>query len=166
MTDPTALPNFPPPADEHPVRGRVLDVLGDFGLAPNLDADGDVAFVANEQQLFLRSFEGQPSAIRVFGQWAIQDELKGDRLHLLEVCNEVSLNMNCVTTGIALETLVVSSEHLVPEGADLAQILTIAIQSVLQGVHIWHQRALGIDPNDPSEAPEAVPGDEVDGGQS
>src|SRR5215204_5054518 len=54
MTDPTSLPNFPPPADEHPLRGRVLDVLVDLGLRPNLDADGDVAFTANEQQLFIR----------------------------------------------------------------------------------------------------------------
>ena len=44
MTDPTSLPNFPPPADEHPLRGRVLDILVDLGLAPNLDTDGDVAF--------------------------------------------------------------------------------------------------------------------------
>ena len=38
MSDPTSLPNFPPPADEHPLRGRVLDVLKDLGLNPNIDA--------------------------------------------------------------------------------------------------------------------------------
>ena len=55
MTDPTSLPNFPPPADEHPLRGRVLDVLVDMGAQPNLDTDGDVAYQANEQTIFVRS---------------------------------------------------------------------------------------------------------------
>ena len=44
MTDPASLPNFPPPADEHPLRGRVLDVLQDLEVQPDIDADGDVTF--------------------------------------------------------------------------------------------------------------------------
>ena len=68
MTDPTSLPNFPPPADEHPLRGRVLDVLVDLGLQPNIDSDGDVAFTVNEQQLFIRCSEGEVEIMRVFGQ--------------------------------------------------------------------------------------------------
>lgn len=53
MTDPTALPNFPPPSDEHPLRGRVLDALQDLGIEPVIDSDGDVAFQVGEpsQQL-------------------------------------------------------------------------------------------------------------------
>ena len=60
MSDPTSLPNFPPPADEHPLRGRVLDVLKDHQLDPNIDADGDVAFMIGEppQQLFVRCQDG------------------------------------------------------------------------------------------------------------
>ena len=120
MTDPTSLPNFPPPPDEHPLRGRVLDVLVDLGLQPNLDTDGDVAFTVNEQQLFVRSSEGEVEIMRVFGQWQIQDDLLADRLHLHETCNELNLNMNCVKTGVAGSTLVVIGEHLVTPGADLS----------------------------------------------
>jgi hypothetical protein len=147
MTDPTSLPNFPPPPDEHPLRGRVLDVLVDLGLQPNLDTDGDVAFTVNEQQLFVRCTEGEVEIMRVFGQWQIQGELLGDRLHLHETCNELNLNMNMVKTGVAGSTLVVISEHLPTAGADISTLVQVSIQVILSGVHIWHQRVLGLDPN-------------------
>ena len=147
MTDPTSLPNFPPPANEHPLRGRVLDVLVDLGLPPNIDSDGDVAFTVNEQQLFVRCTEGDVEIMRVFGQWQIQDDLLGDRVKLFETCNELNLNMNTVKTGIAGTTLVVTAEHLVTPGADVSSLVQVSIQVILSGVHIWHQRVLGIDPN-------------------
>ena len=147
MTDPTSLPNFPPPANEHPLRGRVLDVLVDLGLPPNIDSDGDVAFTVNEQQLFVRCTEGDVEIMRVFGQWQIQDDLLGDRVKLFETCNELNLNMNTVKTGIAGTTLVVTAEHLVTPGADVSSLVQVSIQVILSGVHIWHQRVLGIDPS-------------------
>jgi hypothetical protein len=152
MTDPSSLPNFPPPPDEHPLRGRVLDVLVDLGLQPNLDADGDVAFSVNDQALFVRCSEGEVEVMRVFGQWQIQEGLLADRLHLHETCNELNLNMNCVKTGVAGSTLVVISEHLTTRGSDLSTMLQVAIQVILSGVHIWHQRVLGIDPNAEGDA--------------
>jgi hypothetical protein len=147
MTDPTSLPNFPPPANEHPLRGRVLDVLVDLGLPPNIDTDGDVAFTVNDQQLFVRCTEGDVEIMRVFGQWQIQDDLLGDRVKLYETCNELNLNMNTVKSGIAGTTLVVTAEHLVTPGADVSSLVQVSIQVILSGVHIWHQRVLGIDPN-------------------
>ena len=152
MTDPTSLPNFPPPPDEHPVRGRVLDVLVDLGLQPNIDADGDVAFTVNDQQLFVRCSLGDVEVIRVFGQWQVQEDLLGDRLKLHETCNELNLNMNCVKSGIAGTTLVVTGEHLVTPGADLSTLVQVSIQVILSGVHIWHQRVLGLDPTAEGDA--------------
>jgi hypothetical protein len=157
MTDPTSLPNFPPPPDEHPLRGRVLDVLVDLGLQPNLDTDGDVAFSVNEQQLFVRCTEGEVEIMRVFGQWQIQEDLRGDQLHLHETCNELNLNMNMVKTGVAGSTLVVISEHLPTSGADLSTLVQVSIQVILSGVHIWHQRVLGLDPNAEGDAPAGDP---------
>jgi len=152
MTDPTSLPDFPPPPHEHPLRGRVLDVLVDLGLQPNLDNDGDVAFTVNEQQLFVRCSEGEVEIMRVFGQWQIQEELLSDRLHLHETCNEINLNMNCVKTGVAGSTLVVIGEHLATPGADLSIMMQVSIQVILSGVHLWHQRVLGIDPSAEGDA--------------
>ena len=146
MTDPTSLPNFPPPADEHPLRGRVLDVLVDLGVQPNIDDDGDVAFTVNDQSLFVRCTEGDVEILRLFGQWQIQDELTVDRLKLHETCNEINLHMNHVKTGIAGNTLVVTGEHIVTPGAQLAALVQVSIQVVLSAVHLWHQRILGIDP--------------------
>ena len=147
MTDPTSLPNFPPPADEHPLRGRVLDVLVDLGLQPNIDSDGDVALTVNEQQLFIRCSEGEVEIMRVFGQWQVAEEMQDDRLKLHETCNELNLNMNCVKSGIAGNTLVVTGEHLVTPGSDVSTLVQVSIQVILSGVHIWHQRMLGIDPS-------------------
>ena len=154
MTDPTSLPNFPPPADEHPLRGRVLDVLVDLGVQPNIDTDGDVAFRVNDQQLFVRCSEGEVEIMRVFGQWQVQEELLGDRLKLHETCNELNLNMNCVKTGVAGSTLVVTGEHLVTPGADLSTLVQVSIQVILSAVQLWHQRVLGIDPTAPDGAGE------------
>lgn len=146
MTDPTSLPNFPPPPDEHPLRGRVLDALVDLGVAPNIDGDGDVAFTVNDQQLFVRCSEGDVEIMRVFGQWQIQEDLLADRAKLFDTCNELNLNLNCVKSGIAGTTLVVTGEHVVTPGAQLATLVQVSIQVILSGVHIWHQRVQGIDP--------------------
>lgn len=151
MSDPTALPNFPPPADEHPLRGRVLDALIDMELAPDIDADGDVAFVVNEQQLFVRCIEGEVTVMRTFGQWQVADPIPQDLPAQLAACNEVNLSMNLVKTGIANGTLVVTTEHLVRPGEDVHGIANISIQVVLAAVHLWHQRILGVEPGSPDE---------------
>ncbi len=143
MTDPTSLPNFPPPSDEHPLRGRVLDVLIDMGLNPDIDPDGDVAYQANDQQLFVRCGEGDFQIMRIFGQWQIADALVVDSEHLLQTCNQVNLSLNCVKTGIVNNTLVVTGEQLVTGGADVHQLVEVTTQIVLSTVQIWHERAFG-----------------------
>ena len=57
--------------------------------------------------------------------------------------------MNCLKSGVAGSTLVVTSEHLATPGADVSSLIQVSIQVILSGVHIWHQRLLGIDPNAP-----------------
>lgn len=146
MSDPTSLPNFPPPADEHPLRGRVLDVLVDAGAQPNIDADGDVAFQANEQTIFVRVTEGDLPVMRVFGQWTLPDEVASDTDKVSATCNEVNLSLNCVKTGVANNTLVVTSEHLVVQGADVATLVQVSTSIILSAVQLWHERALGLEP--------------------
>ncbi len=150
MTDPTSLPNFPPPADEHPLRGRVLDALLDMGLNPDIDPDGDVAYQANDQQLFVRCGEGDFQIMRLFGQWQIADDVSLDQERLLATCNDVNLSLNCVKTGIANNTLVVTGEHLVTPGADVRQLVEVTTQIVLSTVQVWHERAFG-DAGDSTE---------------
>ena len=159
MSDPTALPNFPPPANEHPLRGRVLDVLVDAGAQPNIDTDGDVAFQANDQTVFVRVTEGDLPVMRIFGQWTLPEEVASDTVRVAATCNEVNLSLNCVKTGVANSTLVVTSEHLVTEGADVATLVQVSTSIILSGVQLWHERALGLEPGQtqgevPSDAPE------------
>lgn len=146
MTDPTSLPNFPPPAGEHPLRGRVLDVLQDEGFRPDIDPDGDVSYKVQGQQLFVRCVEGDVDLMRVFGQWQIGEEVPTDLLSQLRTCNDLTLGLNLVKAGIATGTLVVASDHVVPDGSDLRPLLDISTNLVLSTVQMWHQAVTGQDP--------------------
>jgi hypothetical protein len=143
MTDPTSLPNFPPPPSEHPLRGRVLDALIDEGFEPNLDEDGDVAFTLQEQQLFVRCMEGDFTVMRIFGQWQVGDDVPQDELSQLQACNELTLRLNIVKAGIANGTLVVTGEHVIAPEADVRGLLMVTTQLVLSAVHMWHETIMG-----------------------
>ena len=160
MTDPTSMPNFPPPADEHPLRGRVLDVLQDMQAQPDIDADGDVSFTVQEQQLFVRCTEGEVSLLRVFGQWQITEDMPNDLVKQLLACNDVTLSLNIIKTGIANGTLVVSGEHLVQDGDNLEMMVASTTQMVLQAVQLWHQTVLGDGPHVANTDPSELPGPE------
>lgn len=143
MTDPTSLPNFPPPSDESPLRGRVLDALQDDGYRPDIDADGDVSFKVQGQQLFVKAMDGDVPLMRVFGQWQIADELPSDLLTQLDAANDVTLSLNIIKVGIAGGTLVVTAEHLVGPDADLKTLLQSTVQMLLQAVQMWHMSVTG-----------------------
>ena len=143
MTDPTSLPNFPPPPSEHPLRGRVLDALIDEGFEPNIDQDGDVAFTVQDQQLFVRCMEGDFTIMRVFGQWQVGDDVPQDLLSQLQACNELTLRLNVVKAGIANGTLVVTGEHVIAPETELRALLDVTIQLVLSAVHMWHDTIMG-----------------------
>ncbi|WP_068433018.1 hypothetical protein [Piscicoccus intestinalis] len=146
MTDPTSLPNFPPPADEHPLRGIVLDALQDEGFRPDIDADGDVSFKIEGQQLFVHCTEGELPVMRIFGQWQIADNLPDDLLTQMRAANDLSLRLNIVKAGINAGTLVVTCEHIVLPGShDVKQLLQLSYQLVLTAVQMWHQLMLGED---------------------
>lgn len=145
MTDPTSLPNFPPPAGEHPLRGRVLDALMDEGFRPDIDADGDVAFKAQGQQLFVRCMEGDFTIMRVFGQWQIGEDLAGDPGKQLRVCNDLTLRLNVIKAGIANGTLVVTGEHVVNPSTDIKPLLSVTTQLLLSAVQMWHEGMLAED---------------------
>jgi len=143
MTDPTSLPNFPPPPSEHPLRGRVLDALIDEGLEPNIDQDGDVAFTFQEQQLFVRCVEGEFTIMRLFGQWQVGDDVPQDALSQLQACNDLNLGLHLVKAGIANGTLVVTGEHIIAPETDVRALLGLTTQLVLAAVHRWHETITG-----------------------
>jgi hypothetical protein len=143
MTDPTSLPNFPPPAGDHPLRGRVLDALIDEGFEPDIDDDGDVAFTVQDQQLFVRCMEGEFTVMRVFGQWQIAEDLPSDLLTRLMACNELTLGLNVVKAGIANDTLVVTAEHVIGAHSDVKGLLVVTTQLVLSAVNMWHETING-----------------------
>lgn len=142
MSDPTALPNFPPPPDEHPLRGLVIDALQDLGLEPNIDKEGDVAFKANDQQLFVRCLESEVRIMRVFGQWQLGEPVPQDKVMQLSVCNDINLSMTMVKAGIGNDALVVTSEHLVVSDESVKQLVSLSVQITLATVQSWHERIM------------------------
>lgn len=164
MSDPTSLPNFPPPADEHPLRGRVLDVLKDLGLDPNIDGDGDVAFMIGEpaQQMFVRCQDGDWPVMRTFGQWLISDQVPDDVEVRLQRCNDFTLQLNLAKVGIANNNLVVSVEHVVPMGGDISSLFQISVNLIMEVVQMWHTSFItppGQPDGQPEDQTQSEPGD-------
>lgn len=165
MSDPTALPNFGPtptaggdqPDTEAPMTDRVQDALRELGLEPSVDDEGDVAFLFSEQQMFIRCADDESNVLRVFGQWALEDPVPTDPMERLQVSNDLNVAFNLVKAAVAGDTLLVTSEHILPRGADIRGLLGLALPLVLQGVQLWHQRATGQDPDAETPADPAEP---------
>lgn len=138
MSDPTSLPSFPPPMDEIPLRGRVLDALLDEGYRPTIDEDGDVAFKAQGQLVFVRCVPSEPPLMRVFGQWIIGEDVPGDELVRLRAANAVTGALNLVKTTVHDDRLVVAVDLVVSEGLDLTSLITATTDAVIGSVQTWH----------------------------
>ncbi|HEY5247102.1 MAG TPA: hypothetical protein VIJ15_01440 [Dermatophilaceae bacterium] len=126
----------------------MLDALIDEGFEPNIDQDGDVAFTVQDQQLFVRCMEGDFTIMRIFGQWQVGDEVPQDALSQLQACNELTLSLNVVKTGIANGTLVVTGEHVIAPETDVKTLLLVTTQLVLSAVHLWHETITGRTPGE------------------
>lgn len=146
MTDPTSLPSFPPPGDEHPLRGRVLDALLDAGLAPNVDDDGDVALSVQGQKLFVRCVDGSLPMMRVFGQWRVADTVPDDELRRLRAAADVTARTNLVKATVHGDVLLVAVDLVVPDATPLPEVLQSAFAGILGAVKAWHVAAGGTDP--------------------
>ncbi|MBK6887745.1 MAG: YbjN domain-containing protein [Tetrasphaera sp.] len=156
MTDPTALPNLPgfgapaPTPDSEaeptePLRDRALAAVQALGLEASIDQDGDVTFMVQDQQIFIRCSDDDAEIVRVFGQWRLAPPVPEGRLERLEVCNDLNSAFNVIKAAIADDTVLITSEHMIPRGADLQSLFSVAIPLVLHAVGLWHQRAIGED---------------------
>jgi hypothetical protein len=151
VTDPTSLPSFPPPEDEHPLRGRVLDALIDSGLAPNVDKDGDVSLIVQNQKVFVRCVDQPLPMMRVFGQWRVGDSVPDDELLRLRAANDVTARTNLVKATVHGGVLLVAVDLVISESSPLPQLLQGAFAGVLQAVKAWHVAAGGAQPGDGME---------------
>lgn len=175
MSDPTALPNlsvgagapqtepeqpeqaqqaptFAGPDEDSPTRDAVMKVLADAGFAPEVDADGDVSYTVDDQQLFVRSMDGEPSLIRVFGQWQVAD-LDADLLKRLNAANDITLSLNIIKVGIANGNLVVTGEHIIHEPKELEMVLQTTTMMILQAVQLWFQAVTSEGPHSADPVP-------------
>ena len=164
MSDPTSLPNFPPPPQDRPLTGRVLDALQDLQMQPNLDGQGDVAFQVQEQKLFVKVVEGEQFDImRVFGQWQVSSSVPDDLPTRLNGCNDITLGVNLVKAGIANGNLVLAVEQIIARNEPPKAKVQIATGLVLQALQLWHRNVVaksqverGLEPDLPEGAPEGT----------
>ena len=120
MSDPTALPNFPPPPDEHPLRGRVLDVIQGPRLAPGDRRRRRRRLHGGRQSMFARCQDGDPLIMRVFGQWLIGDHVPDD-LGPAPALQTTSPSAPSVPRpGCPATTSSSTSEHVITPRADLS----------------------------------------------
>lgn len=173
MTDPTSLPNFQPhvpaggpngaPAGESPVRDRIVEVLQGLGVDAAVDKDGDIEFTVNEQTLFARVAEGELPLVRFFGQWQLQAPVSDDRSERLARCNDLTLQLNLTKLCLVQDSLVVSAEHVVTEGANLEVLAPLSINHILQSVQFFFQSWMPHDEQGNPIVPQ--PPDAPEGGQ-
>lgn len=164
MSDPTSLPNFPPPPQEHPLTGRVLDALQDLKMSPDLDKVGDVAFEVQGQKLFVKVIEGEQFDImRLYGQWQIASSVPDELLTRLNGCNDVTLGVNLVKAGIASGNLVLAVEQVIARSEPPKAKVQIATGLLLQALQLWHRNVVakaqverGEQPDLPEGAPEGT----------
>lgn len=143
MSDPSALPSFPPPPEEHPLRGRVLDVLIDAGLAPDLDGDGDVAVQVEGQKMFVRCADGDMPLMRIFGQWRIGPSVPDDEVARLRAASAVTARLNLVKVTLHDSVLLVAIDAIVSPDTDLRQVLVSGFPALMGAVQMWHKQAGG-----------------------
>lgn len=147
MTDPTALPNVPPPAGPpaggSSLRDQVVAALRTDGLLAEIDQDGDVSYKVDGQQLFVRTLEGDVTILRIFGQWQIGEDVPTDELTQLRACNELAVRLSVVKSALVGGTLLVTAEQVIQPGTDVHPFLPMLTQAVLAGVQGWHQIVTG-----------------------
>ena len=148
VSDPTSLPSFPPPENEHPLRGRVLDALIDLGLSPNVDGDGDVNLLVQKQKMFVRCVDKPLPMMRVFGQWRVGDSVPDDELTRLRAANDVTARTNLVKATVHGGVLLIAVDLVVPQPAPLRQLLQGAFAGILAAVKAWHVAAGGSKPGE------------------
>ena len=138
VTDPASLPAFPPPEVQFVLRARMLTALTDMGLAPDVDADGDVVVMVDQQRLFVRCTDSTPPLARVFGQWQIDSEVPGDELLRLQAANAVTMAIHLVKTTLVEDRLVSAVDLIVTDDLHLPSLLGAAMGMVVQSVQTWH----------------------------
>lgn len=140
VTDPTALPEFTPAPDGDPLLARVFQTLLEEGFRPGVDEDGDVAFRAQGQLLFVRCLPTEPPLIRVFGQW-VEEDVPGGELTRLRAANAVVGRYNLIKATVVDDRLVVAVDLVISDGIDLGPLLGASIEAVLHSVQTWYAAA-------------------------
>lgn len=156
MSDPTALPTFGFPTDvETSLKDRVTETLTNMGGEFEIDADGDIQIVVEDQALFIRTMEAGLSFMRIFGQWHISDEMKADHLGQLAIASDLSTRLNLIKVGIVqhdapegsdeepTRLLVSAADLVVSPDTDLQPIIGQSIFGIMQAVGTWHEAANG-----------------------
>jgi hypothetical protein len=148
MSDPTALPRLPPPADDNPTRTAVVAALTAAGVTHESVPSGDVAVRLQGQRLFVRctpprAEQGQPGMVRVFGQWKVGDSVPADELRRLRAANDLTARLTVVKVSVHDAVLLVAADYLVLAGTDLRRLLVSTFPGLLTAVQLWHRAAGG-----------------------
>jgi hypothetical protein len=151
MSDPTSVPNLSPAVGQAPpaanaTRDRVVALLDRQNLSNEVDGDGDVEVIFQDQRMFIQCVERELTIVRVFGQW-LMDDAATDELQQLRACNAVTGQLTVVKASVTDGVLVASAEHILPpepgpvpdEDPALALLLYSSLELVLTAVARWNE---------------------------
>ena len=65
----------------------------DLGSSPDIDADGDVTFTVNDQNLFIPLSRGELQIMRIFGQWQLPEPAHRPGDQGARTCNRLNLTL-------------------------------------------------------------------------
>ncbi len=122
--------------EDRPLRERVLDALLAEGLPAEVDEDGDVGLVMDDQMVFVRCVDSVPPLARAFGQWVL-DSTSDSELTWLRAANAVTGAVNLVKASVHGDRLVVAIDLVVAPGLPLGPVLASAFQAVLDGARTF-----------------------------
>lgn len=122
--------------EDRPLRERVLDGLLAEGLPAEVDEDGDIGLVLDDQMVFVRCVDSEPPLARVFGQWVLDTTAAGE-LTWLRAANAVTGAVNLLKASVHGDRLVVAIDLVVAPGLPLGPVLVAAFQAVLDGARTF-----------------------------
>jgi hypothetical protein len=135
--------------DDRELPDRALDALLAEGVQVEVDEDGDLATLVDDQMVFVRCVPSEPPMARVFGQWVLDGALASE-LVWLRAANAVTGGVNLVKASVHGDRLVVAIDLVIADGLPLGPVLVAALQAVVEGARTWREtvdQLIGAEPD-------------------
>lgn len=119
---------------------RVAYQLHQAGFNPRLDEDEQlIVFTLDQGDDIVIMCDDEPSsAVRVFGQWAIDPSINADESARMQAALAATEECKLAKVFLSDGTVVACVDHLVQANTDIAELISVCVSAILFAVHTWH----------------------------